>query len=43
MGILRKTFVLDRDLRVLRVYDKVKPEGHPEEVLAFIKEHRKKS
>jgi peroxiredoxin Q/BCP len=37
MGINRTTFVLDRDRKVLKVYEKVKPVGHAEEVLDFIR------
>ena len=36
VGILRKTFVLDANKRVLKVFDTVKPEGHAKEVLSFI-------
>ena len=31
-GNLRTTFVIDRDGRVAKVFEKVKPEGHAEEV-----------
>ena len=37
MGIKRMTFVLDDNNRVIKVYDKVKPEIHSKEVLDFIK------
>lgn len=36
MGIARKTFVLDQDQKVLKIYHKVKPEEHSKEVLKFI-------
>jgi peroxiredoxin Q/BCP len=37
MGIERSTFVLDGEGKVLQKWLKVKPEGHAEEVLKFIK------
>ena len=37
-GVLRKTFILDQHHRVLKVFDKVKPAGHPDEVLEAIDE-----
>ncbi len=39
-GILRQTFLLDGARNVVKVFDKVKPEGHAAEVLAAIKELR---
>ena len=39
MGISRWTFVLNRDHKIIRIYDKVKPGIHSEEVLEFIKEN----
>lgn len=39
MGIERSTFVIDEDQKIIAEYRKVKPEGHAEEVLAFIKSH----
>ena len=36
MGIARTTFLIDPDGRVARVWDKVKPEGHAQEVLAAL-------
>ena len=33
MGVLRTTFVIDRDGRIARVFEKVKPKGHAGEVL----------
>lgn len=35
-GIFRKTFILDKAGRVMRVFDSVKPKGHAEEVLAAL-------
>ena len=36
MGIERSTFVIDKDLRVLGIWRKVKVKGHVEEVYDFI-------
>lgn len=38
MGIERTTFVIGGDGRIARIFPKVKPEGHAEEVLATLKE-----
>ena len=35
-GNLRTTFVIDRDGRVARVFEKVKPENHADEVAAAV-------
>jgi len=37
MGISRTTFVLDKDKKIIKVYEKVKAIGHADEVLDFIK------
>ncbi len=37
MGIERTTFLIGPDGRIRRVFPKVKPEGHAEEVLAALK------
>ena len=37
-GIERTTFIIDGEGRIARVFAKVKPEGHAEEVLAALKE-----
>ena len=37
-GVARSTFLVDPDGRVARVWEKVKPEGHAEEVLAALRE-----
>ncbi|MBW4028003.1 thioredoxin-dependent thiol peroxidase [Acidipila rosea] len=42
MGIERTTFVIGPDQTLLRIFPKVKPEGHAEEVLAAIKELKTK-
>lgn len=41
MGIMRKTFILDAEKRIIKIYHKVKPAEHAEEVLAFIKDNAK--
>jgi len=37
MGIERTTFLIGPDQRLLKIFPKVKPEGHAEEVLAVLK------
>ncbi len=37
IGFHRKTFIIGPDRKIIKVYDKVKPEGHSEEVLEFIR------
>lgn len=36
MGILRTTFVIGKDGKIKKVFEKVKPEGHAEEVLDIL-------
>ena len=38
MGIIRTTFLIDRDGRIARIWPKVKVDGHADEVLAAAKE-----
>lgn len=38
MGVARTTFVIDADGTIRKIFEKVKPDGHPEEVLAVLKE-----
>ncbi len=38
MGILRTTFVIDGAGRIVEVFEKVKPKGHAEQVLASLRE-----
>src|SRR5688572_18045646 len=38
MGVARTTFVIDPDGKFARVFEKVKPEGHDQEVLAALRE-----
>ena len=37
MGVARTTFILGKDGKIEKIYEKVKPEGHAEEILAFLK------
>ena len=37
MGVARTTFIIGKDGKLEKVYEKVKPEGHAEEVLEFLK------
>jgi thioredoxin-dependent peroxiredoxin len=41
MGILRSTVLIDPEGKVAKVWPKVKPDGHAEDVLASIKAHAK--
>ena len=41
MGVARTTFVIGKDGKILHVFEKVKPEGHDQEVLAWVKENLK--
>ncbi len=43
IGIERTTFLIGPDLRLLKIFPKVKPEGHAEEVLQAIREYDKKA
>jgi peroxiredoxin Q/BCP len=38
-GAARTTFVIGRDGKILHIFEKVKPEGHDGEVLAWLKDH----
>jgi peroxiredoxin Q/BCP len=38
MGVARTTFILGPDGKIKHVFHKVKPEGHSEEVLAYLKQ-----
>ena len=40
IGTIRSTFVFDEDSNLIKEYRDVKPMGHAEEVLNFIKEHQ---
>jgi thioredoxin-dependent peroxiredoxin len=39
-GIERTTFLIGPDRKLLKIFPKVKPEGHAEEVLAVVREHK---
>src|SRR5271168_3084568 len=41
MGVARTTFVIGKDGKIIHVFEKVKPEGHEQEVLAWVKENLK--
>jgi peroxiredoxin Q/BCP len=41
MGVARTTFVIGKDGKIVHVFEKVKPEGHDQEVLAWVKENLK--
>ncbi len=41
MGVARTTVVIGKDGKIVHVFEKVKPEGHDIEVLAWAKEHLK--
>jgi peroxiredoxin Q/BCP len=41
IGIERTTFVIGPDQTLLQIFPRVKPEGHAEEVLAAIEEHKR--
>ena len=38
MGVARTTFIIDPDGKIQHIFEKVKPEGHAEEVLVYLKE-----
>jgi thioredoxin-dependent peroxiredoxin len=38
MGVARTTFIIGADGKIKNIFYKVKPEGHAEEVLAYLKE-----
>jgi peroxiredoxin Q/BCP len=40
IGIERTTFLIGPDRKLLKIFPKVKPEGHAEEVLAAVKEYK---
>jgi peroxiredoxin Q/BCP len=40
IGIERTTFLIGPDQKLLKIFPKVKPEGHAEEVLAAVKEYK---
>ena len=40
-GIIRSTFIIDKDKRILKHWHKVSPKGHVEEILNFLKDLKK--
>jgi thioredoxin-dependent peroxiredoxin len=38
MGVARTTFIVGKDGKIKKIYEKVKPEGHAEEVLGALKD-----
>jgi peroxiredoxin Q/BCP len=41
MGVARTTFVIGPDGKIKHIFENVKPDGHAEEVLAYLKESAK--
>src|SRR5713226_2230891 len=41
MGVARTTFIIGPDGRIRHIFSKVKPEGHAEQVLGWLKEAQK--
>jgi peroxiredoxin Q/BCP len=41
MGVVRTTFIIGPDGKIQNIFAKVKPEGHAEEVLAYLKDSAK--
>lgn len=37
LGVCRTTFIIDKEGKIVRIFEKVKPEEHAKEVLAYIK------
>ncbi len=42
LGIKRTTFVINKDKKIVKIYENVKPEGHSEEILEFLVEIKNK-
>ena len=41
IGVARTTFIIGPDGKIKHIFEKVKPEGHAEEVLSWLKEAQK--
>jgi len=41
MGIARTTFIIGPDGKIQHIFEKVKPDGHAEEILAYLKQSAK--
>ena len=37
MGVARTTFIIDKNGKIAKVFEKVKPEGHNQEIIAALK------
>ena len=37
MGTLRNTYIISKDGKIAKIYEKVKPKGHASEVIEFLK------
>ena len=37
MGVARTTFIIDKNGKIAKVFEKVKPEGHNQEIIAATK------
>src|ERR1700691_2346540 len=37
MGVARTTFIIDKNSKIAKVFEKVKPEGHNQEIIAALK------
>ncbi|VVB76766.1 Peroxiredoxin [uncultured archaeon] len=37
MGTLRKTYIVDRSGKIVKIYEKVRPDGHAQEIIEFLK------
>lgn len=37
MGIARTTFILDKDKKIIKVFEKVKPQDNADDIIAFLK------
>ena len=40
-GIVRTTFLIDENRKIINIWHKVKPKGHVEEVLSFLKQFKR--
>lgn len=39
MGIIRNTFVIGKDGKILKIFKRVRPQGHDKEVIEFLRSH----
>ncbi|MEM3227680.1 MAG: peroxiredoxin [Candidatus Micrarchaeaceae archaeon] len=40
MGTLRNTYIIGKDGRLIKIFEKVSPKGHAEEVIAFLRSQK---